>query len=57
MRLFCATFGLLTIPIAYLTIRAAGLSKLAGGMAAVFMCFGMRFFFVVRVTDRESLFN
>jgi dolichyl-phosphate-mannose--protein O-mannosyl transferase len=47
MRLFCATFGLLTIPIAYLTIRAAGLSKLAGGMAAVLMCFGMHFFFVI----------
>ncbi|GAB5591483.1 Protein O-mannosyl-transferase 2 [Umbelopsis nana] len=41
MRLFCATFGLLTIPIAYLTIRVAGFSKLAGFMAAVLMCFGM----------------
>jgi dolichyl-phosphate-mannose--protein O-mannosyl transferase len=40
MRLFCAAFGVLTIPIAYLTIRAAGFSKLAGLMAAIIVCFG-----------------
>ncbi|KAI9286922.1 glycosyltransferase family 39 protein [Umbelopsis sp. AD052] len=39
IRVFCATFGVLTIPIAYLTIRAAGFSKLAGLMAAIFVCF------------------
>ena len=40
IRLFCATFGVLTIPIAYLTIRAAGFSKLAGVMTAIIVCFG-----------------
>jgi dolichyl-phosphate-mannose--protein O-mannosyl transferase len=33
-------FGLLTVPIAYLTIRAAGFSRLAGLMAALLICFG-----------------
>lgn len=40
MRVFCAMFGLFTIPIAFLTIRAAGFSRLSGLVAALLMCFG-----------------
>ncbi|KAG2182167.1 hypothetical protein INT43_007094 [Umbelopsis isabellina] len=39
MRLFCGILGVLTIPIAYLTVKASGHSTPAGLIAAALTCF------------------
>ncbi|GAB5592199.1 hypothetical protein Unana1_07099 [Umbelopsis nana] len=40
MRLFCGVLGVLTIPMSYITVKAAGHSTAAGLVAAVLTCFG-----------------
>jgi dolichyl-phosphate-mannose-protein mannosyltransferase len=40
MRLFCGILGLLTIPMSYITVKAAGHSTAAALVAASLVCFG-----------------
>lgn len=40
MRLFCGVLGVLTIPMSYITVKAAGHSTAAGLVAAILTCFG-----------------
>lgn len=40
MRVFCALNGVLTVPIAYWTLRSAGHSVAASVVAALMVCYG-----------------